>query len=281
MDNRFNEIQKIVLDARDAVADLNALEILTPEEVAVTSANSTSKVAQWRQWIFIFCLSFWYLEKSVIENSKNTKEQNQPNLKAAILDFHYGLELQYIDKRFQYDLTDVADPDSLKIITNCAILEPSTGGLVLKVTTADGPLTTPQLEAFKAYYQKKKVPGIPTAIINLPADLIKTTIKVWVNPEIIDIETGLLINGTTDPIKEAKESYLKKLEFNGAFIKRFFEQEIMSVEGVTLVEIMEMKWKYASFPYSDFQIGQIPESGYFNIPDVDFTVIYLSNENLV
>lgn len=283
MDNRFNEIQKIVLDARDSVAELNALDILTPEEVLLTSANSTSKVAQWRQWIFIFCLSFWFLEKSVIENSKNTKEQNQPNLKAAILDFHYGLELQYIDKSFQYDLTDVINPDALKIIANCAILEPEGGGLVLKVTTEDGPLTTPQLEAFKAYYQKKKVPGIPTQIINLPADLIKTTIKVWVNPEIIDIDTGLLINSTTtiDPVKDAKESYLKKLEFNGAFIKRFFEQEIMSVEGVTLVEIEEMKWKYADFPYSDFQIGQIPESGYFSIPDEDFTVIYLSNENLV
>lgn len=283
MDARFNEIQKIVLDAREAVSELDALTILTDEEKVITSANSTSKVAQWRQWIFIFCLSFWFLEKSIIENSKNTKEQNLPNLKDTILNFHYGLELQYINKSFDYDLTDVDNPEAMKIISNCAILEPDDGGLVIKLTTADGPLTSPQLEAFKAYYKKKKVPGIPTQIVNLPADLIKTTIKVWVNPEVIDISTGQLINSTTPvfPIKEAKESYLKKLEFDGAFVKRFFEQEIMAVDGVKLIEIQDMKWKYADFPYSEFQTLQIPESGYFNIPDEDFTIIYTSHDNLV
>lgn len=278
MDARFNEIQETVLAARNEVDSLNALEILTTSEQTLTGANSTSKVSQWRLWIWIFSFAVWLLEKVTIENSKNTKEQNLVNLKAAILEFHYGLDLQYINNSWQYDLTDVVEPDNLKVIKKTAIVQPENGGLIVKISGASGPITNEQFTSFKDYFFKKKVPGIPVQYVNTEGDLLRLTMTVYVDTQTIELATGKLINSDdVYPVKDAIQAYLSKLEFNGNFVKKFFEKEILSVDGVYLVEIIELQWSYASYPYVDFGPFKNPESGYFIIPNDNLTINYLSD----
>lgn len=278
MDARFNEIQETILTARNQVDSLSALEILTPAEQLATDANSTSKVGQWRLWVWIVAFAIWMLEKVTIENSKNTKEQNAPNLKETILNFHYGLELKYIDKLWQYDLTGVVNPDALKVIKKTAIVQPENGGLGIKISGENGPITNEQFLAFKDYFFKKKVPGIPVTYVNAPADLLRVVINVYVDTQVIDLSNGSLINSPdVYPVKDAINAYLSKLEFNGNFVKKFFEIEIINAVGVYLVEITELKWSFGPFPFVDFGSYKTPESGYFKIMPDDLTINYISD----
>lgn len=276
MAQTFNEIQKQILDAKQMAAELNALEILTVSEQTLTSADSNSKVAIWRLWAWVFAFVLWLHGKLAEENALNAKPQNLPNLKDTILNFHDGLDLKFINGSWDYDLTGIEDPDSYKLITNCAILSPDGGGLVVKVTNNGIPLTVEQLNRFKIYFFKKYIPGIPVEYINKEADLLQATITCYVNPEIIDLTTGKLLNTLGDiyPAKESIQNYLKKLEFNGAFVIRFFENEIMSNEGIDLVEINNIEWKYDSFPFTDFSVSKTPQSGHFKLNEENLTINY-------
>lgn len=220
-------------------------------------------------------------EQIVSSNAANSRPQNLPNFILAVLNFHDGLPLVWLDGQFQYDLTGVANPDDLKVVSRCAVLESEDGELVVKVAHNNAgvlePLTNPQATRLGFYLIDVKVPGVRIRLINEPADLIKTTLNVYVDPLVIDLTTGRQLNLTEEvyPVKVAITEYLNALEFNGAFVQNFFEQAIQDKEGINLVNVELLQWKYAALPFADFVNFKIPEAGYFKIEDVDLTINYL------
>lgn len=280
MDTRFNEIQSEILAAKSQAAELNALEILTTSEKTLNNVNSTSKVSIWRLFVWIFSFVLWSHEKIVLQNALNSRPQNLPNFRAAVLNFHDGLELVWNNGSFTYDLSTVANPEERKIIDRCAVLESNDGELVVKVAKDNGgvlePLDGDEQSRLLDYIRQIKVPGVQIRLINKQADLLKANITVYVDPLQIDLATGKLLSVTGDvyPVQEAIKDYLSKLEFNGAFVKNFFISEINNAEGVSLCTIELLQSKFDLFEYSDLNNFRVAQSGYYKFEDGQLTINY-------
>ena len=220
-------------------------------------------------------------EQIVSSNAANSRPQNLTNFIQTILNFHDGLPLVWLDGQFQYDLTGVTNPDDLKVVSRCAVLESEDGELVVKVAHNNAgvlePLTSGQATRLDFYLKQMKVPGVKIRLINTDGDLIKTNLSVYVDPLLIDLTTGKQLNTSSDvyPVKDAIKEYLSALEFNGAFVQNFFESTIRKKDGINLVTVDLLQWKYAGFDFVDFINFKVPQAGYFKIEDADLTINYL------
>lgn len=280
MAREFNEIQQSVLDARAAASELSALEVLTTQEQTLTGADSTSKVAVWRLWVWIISFVIWLHEKIVEANAENSRPHNIPWYKEQCLNFHDGLPLVWKDGQFKYDLTGVSDAEERKIIDRVAVLESNDGELVIKIATDNAgsiePVTAPQLVRFTAYMQQIKDAGNQLRIINQTPDLLKITLTVYVDPLVIDLVTGKLLTVAEEvyPVKQAVDDYLANLEFNGAFVREFLRDKMQSASGVKLPIINDVQWKYSTFPFASINQWKVPEAGYFKIETGDLVINY-------
>ena len=283
----LTEIQQSILAAKNSAANLNALEVLTTSEQSIANANSTSKVAIWRLWIWIFSTVIYLHEQIVTANAQNSRPHTLRWYRAQVLNFLDGLPLVWQNDQFQYNLTNVLDADARKIIDRCAVLESNNGELVIKIATNNNgsiePVTPAQLVRFKAYIQQIKDAGNRIRVINQPADQIKATLTVYVDPLVIDLQTGALLSpplgvgGQQYPVKDAINTYLENLEFNGAFVRTFFQDALQRATGVHLPIINDLKSQYAGFAFEPFAESKIPEAGYFKLTAANLTLNYLAD----
>lgn len=279
---RFNEIQQTILDARAEVAQFNALQILTTSEQNETSANSNSKVATWRLWVWIVAFAIWLCEKKFANNITNMRPQNIPNMKEAFLNFRYGLDLVWKNGRFEYDLTNVPDAEERKIIKRCSVIESNNEVVVIKIAVDnDGSLggASPEQEEKFTYYVEQIIqPGVDYRIISKNPDELKMTLTAYVDTSIIDTATGRLLNVTEEivPMKDAINSYLDNLEFNGAFVKDHFRSAAKLQPGIKLVTIDLLQFKFASYPFQDMPEWREAEAGHYKISDANLTINYLN-----
>lgn len=280
MDTRFNEIQEQILAKKAESSELNALEVLTDSEQTINDVDTTSKVAIWRLWVWIFAFVIWNIEKAVKQNALNSRPQNLPNFRDAVLNYHDGLDLVWKDGAFMYDLTGVTDAEERKIIDRCAVLESNDGELVVKIAKDNAgelePVTTAEQTRIIEYLRQIKVPGVKIRLINENADLLKASLTVYVDPLIIDLDTGKQLNVTGDvfPVEDAIDNYLANLEFNGAFVKNYFIETIQNAEGINLCVADLLEWKFAAFPYTSLGEYKVPESGYFKVETGQLTINY-------
>ncbi|PDS26481.1 hypothetical protein [Flavobacterium branchiophilum] len=284
MARTIEEIQRSILAAKMESSSLNTLEILTTQEQSMTNLNSTSKLSIWRLWVWIFAYTLMVHERIVESNASNSRPHTIKWYRDQCLNFLDGLSLTWQNGQFMYDLTDVADVATRKIIDRCAVLESNNGELVVKVArTLDGilqPLDDGQLVRFKAYLNQIKDAGNRIRFVNKNADFVKIGLTVYVDPLIIDLQTGQLLSSSeiVYPIKEAIATYINKLEFNGAFVKEYFRDELQKAIGVKLPLIDVLQSQYAGFEFQDILDWSIPESGYFQVQDLHLNIIYKAYE---
>ncbi len=284
MNRSINEIQESILTALNQASNLNALQVLTTSEQSLLNANSSSKVAVWRFWVWIFSFAIWVHEQIVSKNAENSRPHTIRWYREQCLNFLDGLALTWLNGQFQYDLTNVTDADVRKIIDRCALLESNNGELVIKIATDNNgsiePVTPQQLVRFKAYLMQIKDAGNRIRVINQSADLLKIGLTVYVDPLVIDLQTGKLLSTPNPiyPVKEAINNYLEKLEFNGAFVRTFFQDELQKATGVILPKIDVLESQYLGFAFIPIVDWTIPQAGYFKSNDVDLTIIYKANE---
>ena len=275
------EIQQSILDARASASNLNALQVLTTSEQTLSSANSTSKVAIWRLWVWIMAYALHIHERIVERNAQNSRPHTIRWYREQCMNFLDGLPLVWKDGQFQYDLTNVQDAENRKIVDRVAVLESENGELVLKVAKDIGgilqPLTPAELVRFKAYVGQIKDAGNRTRFINESADLLAIDLTVYVDPLVIDLQTGQLLSDASGrfPVKDAIRTYLQNLEFNGALVRTFLQDAIQKAEGVRLPIINSVASQYAGFAFVNIVEVRVPESGYFDITDSDLTIQYL------
>ena len=282
MSRSLNEIQEQILQAKATASSLNALEVLTTSEQSLNDVTSSSKVSIWRLFVWMFAFAIWIHEQIVTKNAANSRPQNLPNYRDMVLSYIDGVPLVHSNGQFVFDTTGITDIEDRKIIKRCAILE-NNRGIVVKIATEVGgilqPVSTIQANRVIAYLNQQTQPGVAVRLINVVADKLKMNITFYVDPSVIDLDTGKQLNVTGDiyTAKDAIKNYLNKLEFNGGFVKSFFNTELESAAGVKIAKINLLEWKYASLPYVDAGIYRIPNSGYFEISDADLTINYLSN----
>lgn len=229
--------------------------------------------------IIAFALSIH--ERIVETNAENSRPHNISWYKTKAMEFRDGLELVWLNGFFSYDLTAVDDAEQRQIIDRCAVLESDSGELVFKVAKDNAgtiePLSDGELLRFADYMNLIKDAGNQLRIINEPADLLKISLTVYVNVQIIDLVTGKLLNTAEEiyPVKDAIELYLANLDFNGRFVKSFFQDAIQKASGIALPLVDSVEWKYAGFPFVPIEEFKIPEAGYFKILEENLTITYL------
>lgn len=102
------------------------------------------------------------------------------------------------------------------------------------------PLDDEVLEAFTHYMNRIKIAGIVLRINSLPADSIRISANISIDPLILDRNgRRLAAENETYPVREAIEAYLKGILYGGEFNKTRLVDAIQSVEGVTDVELLE------------------------------------------
>lgn len=259
--------------------DLIALYELVPGETFDQQFSTASLEMQWLETI---ATSLFEHEQLVTANASNSRPQNLPNYRQMVLNYLDGLPMIFSNGQFVFDTEGVTDLDERRIIKRCAVLENSRG-IVVKIAGENAgvlePVSDVQAERILTYINQQTQPGVAVRLVNSVADNLKVALTVYVDPNVIDLNTGQQLNvtGTVEPVKDAINTYLANLEFNGGFVRNYFSNTIEAATGVKLVTIDLLQWKYASLPFSDLGIYKVPNAGHFTIAPADLTINYLSD----
>ena len=239
---------------------------------ALNSLTSTSKVAIWRLWVYIVASCIHLHEKIVEKNAQNSRPHTIRWYREQALAFQDGHNLVWKNGQFNY----ASSTASAKIIKQCAVIETNTGSLQIKVAGQNGSLPAPinesQLSRFKSYINQIKDAGNKIEIVNRPGDSLDITLEVYVDEQRYYLADGALIRDVNQkPVEKAAHDFLKKLEFNGAFVRTFFKDHLQQAEGVKLPIIKSIRWKYGGFAYKEIEEWQVPDAGYFKIENLNIT----------
>ncbi len=287
----LNEIQSSLLSRKESTASLSALEVLTDDEKqTLSNLTSNSKVALWRLWVYIMSFAIW-LHEGIFETHKIEIEElialNKIHTalwyKGKALDFQFGFNLQESDI---YDNTGVEESDVIdsKIIKQASV-EEVIGTLKIKVAKEDingdlSPLEASEISAFTQYMQLIKDAGTRLDIISRNPDDIKLEIDIYFNPLVLDAIGQRLDGNNDEPVKEAIETFLYNLEFNGEFIMTKLVDFLQTVEGVEMPVIKSAETKFAGFSYSEIGETYIADSGYMVLDEAETTINYIARELL-
>lgn len=230
--------------------------------------------------LFAFILMFH--EQIVDLNAENSRPHTLNWYRDVVLNFVDGLALIWTNGQFDFDYGALTDEEiaERKVVKKCAIEEQANGSLMIKVSGESGPIEADELVRLQAYMKAVKDAGNKLIFRNTVADDLKLNLTVYVNPLIIDLDTGALLDVEDEiyPIEDAIHGYLNELEFNGAFLKTKFIDSIQEAEGVEDLNINLLQWKYGGNAFANFGRYVVPYAGYFNIAEADLTITYEPND---
>lgn len=256
--------------------------------------TSTSNVAIFKAWCFIWAVAAWTLEnlqdifKTEVDYTIAQDKTHRPQWYVnKAKDFQYGYNL--VQDQDYYDNTGIADDiiAASKIVAYAALVEePSIRMKVAKLSGSDlAPLSAPELTAFSAYIKKVRDAGVklhdgtltsPPSITSTAADKLRLVFRVKVNPLVLDL-TGARRDGTsTTPVKDAVKGYLQNIDFNGLFSIQKLADAVQAVDGVEDLKVDGIQTKYGALPFTSVDIEFVPDSGYLIIEDADFIPTYYS-----
>lgn len=304
MARTINDIQETILTAIQQTPELTALEVLTAQEQIITDADSTSKVAVWRLWVWVFSFAqfiqeqYWEIFRAEIETRIAQSRIHNPKwYREKALEFLFGVPL--VQDKDYYDLS-VLTPQQIataKIISNAApvrIVQNGYGTLRLKVVrTVNGeyaPLTQQQLVALNIYFNENVADaGTVVNATTGDADLLKLKLDIYYNGLVLSADGSRLDGTDATPVINQINNYLKSIKFNGSLILDRLEKEIGKIEGVDIAKIDKAYSKYGTYNYTDTGIQNVglineirpADAGYMKL-DVSESLInyipFLENE---
>lgn len=221
-------------------------------------------------------------EQIVERNAENSRPHTIDWYRTQVLNFIDGVGLIWSEGQFQFDLGELTAEEIAErmVVKKCAIEEQANGSLMIKVSGANGPIEEDELTRLQAYLKNIKDAGNKLKWRNAIADDLLANLTIYVDPLIIDLETGQLLDVEDEiyPVKDAINNYLNHLEFNGAFVKTKFIDAIQAAEGVQDVQINSLQWKFGGNSFADFGRYVVPYAGYFALADNDLTITYEPND---
>ncbi len=249
-------------------------------ELALNELNSTSKTAIWRLMIYIVSVAIWTLEKlfdlhtaDIDDKLARLKPGTARWYHSKTLAFQYGFDLLPDSDKFDNTGNSEEAIGNSRIIKYAAVVDAAEESrIVIKIATEQNgelsPVTAHQQEAFSKYINEIKYAGVYVTILNNHPDILKLNIRIVRNPLILD-ENGLDVNTAKYPVKEAIQSFMKRLPFNGELSLQTLVDEIQKVPGVVdlSIDLAQSKWIDGSIygEFSPINISRIPESGYFKV----------------
>ncbi|WP_395974287.1 nucleotidyltransferase [Chryseobacterium cucumeris] len=276
----LEEIYNSLLERK---ATYTALEVL----------DSTSKVAIWRNMLWVFAFLIWTHEQifashkqEVAKMIEEEKAHTPRWYRTMSLAFQYGFSLLLDSDQFDNANHSDEEIENSKIIKYCAVSESEDESrLIIKIATESGlilqPITEEQKTAFEFYISEVRDAGVQTTVINYLPDKLQLFFKIKRDPNVLDANGVSILKGN-EPIKEALQQFLKELPFNGELVLNKLVDKLQVIEGVINPHLITVKtaWidpdagNYGNF--ETIEISKIPVSGYFVIDfensDIDYVV---------
>ena len=215
-------------------------EILIENEKQVQSAlvgiTSTSKVSVWATLKYVFASLF------EIYNGQAARWQSE--IEALVATRRWATVGWYVEMARKYQHGDMlvinadatysyATTDTTKQVIAQAAIDVVDRELRLKVAGLSGgelaKVPDEVMLSFKPYIEQIKRPGTIVRYTNADADLLRISLKIWFDGELI--EATLLT-----AIKTAVKTYLKSVVFNGQFSVTKLIDHLQAVAGVNEVQ---------------------------------------------
>ena len=228
----------------------------------------------------------WTLEKlfdTHVEEVKRIIETQKPHrlqwYQDMALRFQYGQSLVQESESYANIGLDDDQIEAQKIIKVASVTELG-GVLRIKVAKqgANGELTEldeiTELKAFEGYIEKVKDAGVKIICSSEPPDSLMLDLEIFYNPLVLTSE-GARIDGNNDePVKQAVDSYLANLPFNGEYANTRLVDALQKVEGVVLPVIKSAYAQYGSHSFLVVDERYIPDAGYLRIAPGKLTITY-------
>ncbi len=194
--------------------------------------NSTSKVAIWRLWVWIFAFFSNSLNEVFISFKSYINETFAKNQAGTLLwwisnikKFQDNDSLEFIGGVFKYPIID----ETKQIIKQVA-LESRYPEVIFKVVSEDGsgnlvPISENQVDNLRAYINQIKFPGTYIDVISQLADDLRLNYRIYYNAQ-------LSVSSIETAIREQADSYLSNIVFNGKFSITELTDEFQKITGV-------------------------------------------------
>ena len=263
MARTIDEIQQAIIDAKDGDSTLSAL-------------TSTSNVAIWQLWTYIIAVCQWVLE-NLFDSHKSEVSGIIATQKPHTLQWYVTMA-----KQFQYGValpvdsdtyTTPSDDPTIAIIQYAAAVELTNLIRVKVATTSSGalaPISSPQLTAFTAYMQLIKDAGLRMQVTSGPPDTLQLQLQIFYDPLVLDASGARLDGTSATPVKDAVNTFLTNLPFNGLFVVNNLIAALQAVNGVVIGFVGYAAATYASLPYTAIPVEYTPDAGYMIIDDAYF-----------
>lgn len=296
MARNIEVIQDEILAAKDTVATLAPLEVLTTAERSVNELTSTSKLSVWRQFVWAVAYAIFMFEQ-ILDRVKTDVEERiaatRPHTKSwyreKALAFQYGHALVPETDYYDNSGLTIDEVESSKIVANAASVKTiisGAGALRLKTVRAVGdewaPLTEAQLEALTDYMNTISDAGTTVLVTSDVADDVKMVIDAYYDPQVIGADGARLDGSDNEPVINAIRSFLKSIEFNGSLVLSKLEDEINSLHGFEVSQIRSAASKYAGYSYNDVtpQTGPITQirssyAGWMKLDEENTVINYI------
>jgi hypothetical protein len=255
--------------------------------------TSTSKVAIYRLLLYISAVCDWTLEtlhdlfkKEVNETIASLKPHSPQWYAEKAKAFQYGYNLNgETDGYDNIGLTD-SQIEASKIVAYAAVVEQPSTAIRIRIKVAKkigddlGPLTTPELNALRSYFQRIKDAGVKLgrngeAITSGVADSLMLALRVKYVPLVLNSDGERIDGQDNTPAQRAIRAYLENLPFNGVFSVAKLEDAIQKVDGIDDVKIDQVLTRYGLLPFTTVDIDYIPDSGYLRIADADLSIQFI------
>ena len=234
---------------------------------------STSKVAEWRLWTYVFAVVVHTFEiiLDIFRKEVDTLvEKVTPGTVRWYAEMCYrfqnGHELLFDDeKAMLYYPEDNPDARIIKVV---AIRE-ETNRLVIKAAKRDSdgnivPLSPEERYNFTGYIDAIKFAGVDTTIVSTTEDKIRYNLEVYYDPA----------------VSAALDTFKSSQGFDSMIYRQRFIDAVMDVPGVTTCNLLAMERKGATDEdFSPVDICAELESGYFEY-DVTSRLVFKSVKEL-
>ena len=287
MAQSIQEIQEIIKQKVQDSEHLTPLDILTENQQ--DQITSTSRVSEWGRFVFVFAFVAWLqqklydvfksdIEKRIAESQIHTKAW----YRSKALSYQHGYDLIEDTDRYPaaVDFNDQLLIDASKVIKQAAIIK--RGGSILRckiATEQNGELSAVSeevLTAFNAYMNEIVDAGTVIIPTSDPADDLKLTINIEIDPLVID-PMGQRLDGTNNtPVQDAINQYLKSLDFDGRLVINDLQSYVKNnTEGIRQVDIEYASSKYGFHTYDTVGVNNVgiinqyrtAESGYMKLDE--------------
>lgn len=235
--------------------------------------DSPSNTAIWQYWLRLFAQLFrWFEEKQdafrqelqqiIYDNQFGTFEWWTARIKS----FQYGDVLQFINNKFQY-----ASIDTTKQIVHYVSVTDERGLVKVKAAKINDnrpeALNPDEAAALLSYARSIRPPGTRLAVESLPADKLKTQLRVHYNAQI-----GL--SAVREGVEAAYVNYVNNIIFDGLYYVNKMIDSLQAVPGVIneQVEVIELAAKQGTDAYIQFTSKYQAKSGYFEV-DPDWPLV--------